>query len=228
MALNVRNFKGWDADDVSKWLSHIHLSSLIPSFERIGIVGEDLPSVDDLFIREKLRMTKPAEVMALKGAISNLVDSASAAQANIARRKSAAPRIEIDSKERRESFTKGQSASVGGAVRAPLPRNYTMPSEMPSSRQPQLKQNAAATDLLDDHCRYSGWIRKQGGGYKTCKLKCIMHYKVKRGYFDGGVIPIVKLVHVSLHTGELANDFSFPCEVSRPTMCLAVFSFVPL
>ena len=164
MAMTLRNFRSWDADDVSRWLSHIHLSSLIPSFERFGITGEDLPSIDDAFIREKLRVTKPAEMMALKGAISNLVDSA--VQPGAARRKSAAPRIELDVKERRESFGKAASVPLS---RMPLPRNYTMPSEMPS-RQPQLKQNAAATDLLDDNCRYSGWIRKQGGGYKTCKF----------------------------------------------------------
>lgn len=115
-------------------------------------------------MREKLRVTKPAEMMALKGAISSLVDSA--AQANTPRRKSAAP---LEAKQRRESFgTKAASVPVG---RLP-PRNYTMPSGMPA-RQPQLKQNAAATDLLDDNCRYSGWIRKQGGGYKTCKFLCV-------------------------------------------------------
>ena len=37
-----------------------------------------------------------------------------------------------------------------------------------SSGMPKLR-NGSAPELLDDKCRYSGWIRKQGGGHKNCE-----------------------------------------------------------
>ena len=58
-----------------------------------------------------------------------------------------------------------------------LARNYGMHTSssstashhlLRSSGMPRLK-NKSAPELLDDKCRFSGWIRKQGGGHKNCE-----------------------------------------------------------
>lgn len=168
MTLNLQNFRKWDEDDVSRWLGQISLSNLIPNFERVGIKGIDLDALDESYMREHLRITKPAEMMALKGAISTLVDAASN---NPPRRKSAVPRSVqgVEKRERTLSFEKGVSKGVPHVIPATLPWNYTVSTDRPSTREPQL-MNVSATQLLDDNCRFTGWIRKQGGSYKSCKL----------------------------------------------------------
>jgi len=82
-----------------------------------------------------------------------------------------------------------KNSPVQGERKTPsgLPKNYTMPATVTGSiggtalaKFPQLI-NGSAPELLDDHVRYSGWIRKQGGGYKNCKwdetqlLMCALH-----------------------------------------------------
>ena len=174
-APSYQNLRNWDVDDVSRWLGQIHLSSLIPNFERIGITGLDIPQIDDRYIRERLKVVKPAEVMALKGALSKLVEDSQ----QPVRKKSAHQRSEY---QRSGTMEKGLRSPP--SVNAPwtMPRNYTVSSGVPlgmgrekATRAPQLISGGSAQELLDDHVRYSGWIRKQGGGYKNCKLTDVYH-----------------------------------------------------
>lgn len=176
-APSYQNLRNWDVDDVSRWLGQIHLSSLIPNFERIGITGLDIPQIDDRYIRERLKVVKPAEVMALKGALSKLVEDSQ----QPVRKKSAHQRLDQRSGTTHSSDKVLKSPP---SMNAPwtMPRNYTVSGGVPLStgkekatRAPQLISGGSAQELLDDHVRYSGWIRKQGGGYKNCKLTDVNH-----------------------------------------------------
>ena len=165
--LNLMDYSVWDVDDVSTWLGQIHLSQLVPNFERLGIMGADLPRLSDQYIRERLRITKPAEVMALKGAISHLVDSAQQKNQPVARR------IPQSQPSRKVS-----GGTQGQQQLAPLRRpsvedkkkkyNTLGTEKIVMTKQPQLK-DTSASELLDDQHRHAGWIRKQGGGYKNCE-----------------------------------------------------------
>jgi len=186
-APSYQNLKNWDVDDVSRWLGQIHLSNLIPNFERIGITGSDIPQIDDRYIREHLRVVKPAEIATLKGALSTLVEVSHQSQQLVSppRRKSALPRQPAEMDHQRTGSIDKQSsrtALVQGERKTPagLPKNYTMPASVTGSvggtamaKSPQLI-NGSAPELLDDHVRYSGWIRKQGGGYKNWKRRYLI------------------------------------------------------
>ncbi len=172
MALSYHNFSKWDMDQVSQWLGQIHLTSLIPNFERLGITGNDLMQMDEAFMKETLRISKPLEIVALRGAIMSLIDSAQAPQ--VPQWKAGRPQsMATNNLERSSSFeTPVQNRSLSHPTT--LPRNYTMGSAVNGRKEltfrpPQLLSNASAPTLLDDNCRYSGWIRKQGGGYKNCE-----------------------------------------------------------
>ena len=184
MALSTQQFLQWDVEQVSQWLETIHLSNLIPNFERLQVTGSDLSHMDDSFLKERLRVTKPAELAALKGSIAMLVDQNQQplvpANNRGGRRVSAAPKPPPSPYTRKHSgsFDKPRTIPGTNARRAPgilpstIPRNYTVTSgdKIKSvTREPQLKIAASAPEVLDDHCRYSGWIRKQGGGYKNCE-----------------------------------------------------------
>ena len=184
MAQNSLNFRQWDVDAVSQWLESIHLHSLITNFEKHNVSGADLAQLDDSFLRERLRITKPAEIAALKGAISSLVDQAQLPRpVNKGPNRKASNSPRYVERERTGSFEKPKTyphAARKGANISPttMPRNYTIATSEPVTREPQLKKGASAPDVLDDQCRYSGWIRKQGGGYKNCKyrVQCVYQY----------------------------------------------------
>ena len=166
--LAYENFRNWDVDDVSTWLGEIHLSNHIPSFERNGITGARLAELSEKEIREQLRVVKPSELMALKGAIGNLVKRATP------RKISQNPRSLTTSRERTGSLEKRLvSPSMSNRTHT-LPHSLVRASNSASTmepliHQPQLKVGSAQ-ELLDDKCRFSGWIRKQGGGHKNCEL----------------------------------------------------------
>ena len=168
------SYRQWSVDDVTKWLESIHLHCLIPTFERLNIAGSDLPQLDDSFLREKLRITKPAEMIALKGAISNLTDAPLATT----NRKVSNAVGGVKPVERSGSFERIKtypqvSRKTTSFTPTTMPRNFTVPcgekESIVGTREPQLKKGASAPEVLDDRCRYSGWIRKQGGGYKSCE-----------------------------------------------------------
>jgi hypothetical protein len=172
----AQNYKQWDVEGVLKWLESIHLHHLIPTFERNGISGADLPQLDDNYLRENLRITKPGEIIAIKGAISTLTDQTGQPpprQANKGnnRKVSNSPRyVQVD-RDRSGSFDKQKTS--------PQTRNPTTGVRYHTvsggeTREPQLKKGASAPDVLDDRCRYSGWIRKQGGGYKNWRRRYLV------------------------------------------------------
>jgi hypothetical protein len=149
----------WTTDDVSAWLGNLSMHHLVPNFERMQIDGSKLVKLSDQDLRGSLRLTKPAEVMAIRGAITKLMEDTSR---RASRRVSAAPRLgtSLHPRERAGSFEKKSRTSPWDH------RHTTIATE--TVRQPQLV-HGSASDLVDKECKYSGWIRKQGGGYKNCK-----------------------------------------------------------
>lgn len=163
--LAYENFRNWNVDDVSTWLGEIHLSNHIPSFERNGVTGARLAEITDKEIREQLRVVKPSELMALKGAIGNLVRVPP-------RKHSQNSRSMKTSRERTGSFEKRlMSPGIEQRTRTlpALSSKIVSKVEPIVLHQPQLKVGSAQ-ELLDDKCRFSGWIRKQGGGHKNCEF----------------------------------------------------------
>ena len=198
--MSTSDYTTWTVDDVSNWLSQLNLSNLVPVFERLGINGSQLAQIDDLYIKERFRMSKPAEVMALRGAIISLKDSApsnqplpgggigavpgagprrASAQVPVAHGRPQSIAASSSNRIRTNSYDKTQGLAVPG-VPGPsktLPgRSLTTPPG--GFRQPMLASGSAQA-LLED-CRHCGWIIKQGGGYKNCKLfdDCSLYYRM--------------------------------------------------
>lgn len=183
---------------MSKWLESINLHSLIPTFERLSITGSDLLQLDDIFIRDKLRITKPAEVIVLKGAISNLIEAAGAANRKTSNAVGVKPveRERAGSIERKKTYPQVSRKALSFTPTT-MPRNFTVPgAEIESivgTREPRLKKGASAAEVLDDRCRYSGWIRKQGGGYKSCESSsvcvcvCVEWYYIHQSF---AILPV--------------------------------------
>lgn len=169
------NYTDWTTEEVCYWLGTLSLHHLVPNFERMQIDGSNLAQLSDQDLRSKLKLTKPAEVMAIKGAIRKLVDDASrpaylehhnthrkisAANPRLPGGPAAAPKAH---RERSESWDK--KAQLKTATFEGHRNTIAM-----GVRQPLLVQGSAS-ELVDKECKYSGWIRKQGGGYKNCKFE---------------------------------------------------------
>lgn len=168
--LAYENFHNWGVEEVSSWLGEIHLSNHIPSFERNQITGAHLVELSDKDLRDQLRVVKPSELMALKGAIATLMHPPP--KKGQSRTMSVLPK-------RDRSGSGGNSKQLQsplGARTQTLPQMHTnwsttLPSgviERSVILAPDLREGSAQ-QLLDDKCRYSGWIRKQGGGHKSCE-----------------------------------------------------------
>lgn len=159
----------WSPADVSTWLGSLSLHHLVPNFEKLQIDGSRLASLSDQDLRGKLRLTKPAEVMAIRGAINKLVDDSRPLPPvfHENRRISSSPRMGGPPRDRASSIEKKSSKTM------PLVHRNTIAgaSEQLVIRQPKLVQGSAS-ELIDKECKYSGWIRKQGGAYKSCELAC--------------------------------------------------------
>ena len=52
-------------------------------------------------------------------------------------------------------------------------RSFTEPHQ---PLVPEPYQSIPAQDLLKDNCGFSGWIRKEGNNFKTCKVNSNLHY----------------------------------------------------
>jgi len=164
----------WSNSDVTSWLGSIHLHHLIPNFERMQIDGAKLVSLSDQDLRLKLRINKPAEIMAVKGAISKLQDDAY---------HSTEPKRRVSTKHLSSTSAVGGGAGPGARERAgSFGRDdrkamyaKTVPRDMHSRgntysadvKAPRL-MNSSAAELIEQS-KYSGWIRKQGGSYKNCE-----------------------------------------------------------
>lgn len=154
----------WTQEEVCTWLGNLSMHHLVPNFERMQIDGSKLVKLSDQDLRGALRLTKPAEVMAIRGAIKKLIEDSSRPQGHNPpnRRISAAPRLTTNvPRERTGSIEKKTRTHPWDAH-----RHTTIATE--TVRQPKLVQGSAS-ELVDKECKYSGWIRKQGGGYKNCE-----------------------------------------------------------
>lgn len=170
--LVYENFHNWGVEEVSTWLGEIHLFNHVPSFERNQITGAHLVELSDKDLRDQLRVVKPSELMALKGAIAMLMHPPLKKSQGQSRTMSVLPK-------RDRSGSGGNSTQLQsplGTRTQTLPQmrtnwSTTLPSgviERSVILSPDLREGSAQ-QLLDDKCRYSGWIRKQGGGHKNCE-----------------------------------------------------------
>lgn len=202
MALNqqsLQNFQSWDVDMVTRWLGQINLPHLVPIFEQYDINGATLASMDEGFMKEQLRIHRPAELMALRGAISNLKQleqaaamAAAAATATVHQQRAEVPRhgslgkrvavgtttllpSSAPSSSYSSSSTATPSSFAAYGRSTTLPPNYSLvqqQQEHPKVHcEPMLRVGASAQELLDDS-RHCGFITKQGGTYKNCTLSC--------------------------------------------------------
>lgn len=131
--------------------------------------GSKLAKLSDTDLWSSLRLTKPAEVMAIRGAINKLVDDVARPLYHEHNRRVSGPgRSGSLAPSGRERLGSGDKKGMSKTVPREHHRN-TIASESLGFRQPKLAQGSAP-ELIDKDCKYSGWIRKQGGGYKNCKM----------------------------------------------------------
>ena len=150
--MSKKPYQQWSVDDVSNWLVTIHLSNLVPVFERHDISGVTLPYVDETFMKDRLRMAKPAEVASLKGALAHLLESAEA-QLQYPHRKPI-PRPPPQAQKATRPGEGGVMKSPPVPMRQksstmPNKKNFFVPTAEVQLREPQLVI-APAQDLLDD------------------------------------------------------------------------------
>lgn len=167
----------WSLLEVTNWLGSLNLHHLIANFERMQIDGEKLAALNDQDLRLKLRITKPAEVMAIKGALSKLQEDGFL---NNQKRRISSPKAlsttpGLVPRDRAGSYEKDGNRAHTKTVSQDVHRN-TIAAE--SVRQPKL-MHGSASELIE-HSKYSGWIRKQGGSFKSCEPLVCMHAYVDR------------------------------------------------
>lgn len=165
--MSTSNYASWSVEQVSNWLGSLSLHHLIPNFERMQVDGTKLAKLSDQDLRVVLRLTKPAEVMAVRGAIIKLTEDT--LPKPVSRRVSASPRMGVSVAPDRDR-SNSNNLKMSKTIPRDIHRNATMGSgyEQRTYKQPKLVQGSAS-ELLDRECKYSGWIRKQGGGYKSCE-----------------------------------------------------------
>ncbi len=159
----------WSNAEVTSWLASIHLHHLIPNFERMQIDGAKLVSLSDQDLRLKLRITKPAEVMAVKGAIGKLMEDSHLA--NEPKRRISSNKLAPGQQSRERSGSAGREDRKAIASHSrTVPRDIHTRGNTYSMdvKAPRLTQGSAAE--LIEQSKYSGWIRKQGGSYKNCEF----------------------------------------------------------
>ena len=163
-----KNVVEWDSMEIASWLCSINLSYLIPTFEKNEVTGATLYSINESFMKETLRINKPAEIAALKGALAALIQ-----QDQLASQRGAKAVPKNQTKGSLPRVVRDRTGSNGADAKPTSPKTATMPARKitidTGAKDPQLLI-APARQLLDDHCKHSGWIRKQGGGHRNCKL----------------------------------------------------------
>ena len=125
-------------------------------------------------------MSKPSEVQALRGAIFALRDSSPpipplTAGGGATRRVSAQvglparpQSIAAPASNRIRMNSYDKTANTGATAPSKTLPNRSLTTPPGGFKQPMLATGTAQV-LLED-CRHCGWIIKQGGGYKNCKL----------------------------------------------------------
>ena len=152
----VNQVKFWTQEDVGRWLSSINFGYLVPKFEIAGVDGEVLSVIDDAFINTQLRLN-PAEKTAFIGALHIIRNTPSQSNTITGHRISSThtPLEQPKSTDRR--YKTLQPISVNNPVH----------------REPQVLVGPAS-QLLDDNCRHSGWIRKRGGAHRNCEYMILL------------------------------------------------------
>lgn len=167
MALNYGIVENWSLDEVAVWLNVVNLGQHIKAFERAGVTGKTILSIDDTFIQSKLRIQAPAEQLVLKQAIDQLNEQF--------RSHSLVHKRVSDASINSGVSTLSSSHGVSNTFHKK--RNQTLPPRMPQILPPPPKPllNKTAKELLEyKNCKYSGYVKKQGGQHKSCEFSlCI-------------------------------------------------------
>lgn len=169
---NPVTLRTWTVDDVGRWLSSINLTHLVHKFEVANITGDQLYRMDDGPLPQQLKLN-PAEKLTLQASIRLLKESSIKSMTvppNNARYGEVSPRLRSssESKEKRKRSMR-QCDSEHSGIDEKLP--------------PEPKPGPVG-DLLDDFCRHSGWIRKRGGGYKSCKCLILIPNSIRPIIFN--------------------------------------------
>lgn len=176
---NSAILRSWTVEDVSRWLSSLHMNHLVPKFEVANVNGEVLCMMDEGYMPPLLKLN-PAEKTTVMASIKSLKD--------ITTYRNTISRQSVDSPRARTS-TEHEGKKRRSQPSIPLAtRHNTLPS---NSRldvyDPPEHKELPAAEILDDKCRHSGWIRKRGGGYKNCEsvwyfdMKCVSFSKEDMG-----------------------------------------------
>lgn len=168
--MSTVGYLNWSHMEVANWLTTLNLNHLIPNFERMQIDGSQLATLSDQDLRLKLRISKPAEVIAIKGAISKLLDDEL-----LLNQEGAGPNLVTW--QRAGSYEKDNRHGNSNTLPMLHRNTVSITSGLSgltgtSSRQPPMLVQGCASELIDQS-RYSGWIRKQGGSYKSCEFVCV-------------------------------------------------------
>ena len=153
--------KDWNQDNVGKWLNSINLGHLCVKFETLKIDGQALMIMDDAFMSTTLRLN-PAEKTAFAAALQMLRSNTIPQHISMVH-----PRVGSYHSHNVESTrTRSRSDINNKKGRTSLANEF--PVTISNVRVPEVKVGPAA-QLLDEKCRHSGWIRKQGGSHPSCE-----------------------------------------------------------
>ena len=167
MALNYGLVENWSLDEVAVWLNVVSLGQHIKAFERANVTGKTILSIDDQFIQSKLRIQAPAEQLVLKAAIDQL---------NEQHRSHSMVQKRASDASLNTGLATMSSSAVAGHGTFNKKRNQTLPPRMPQILPPPPKPllNKTTKELLEyKNCKYSGYVKKQGGQHKSCKSCCV-------------------------------------------------------
>ena len=165
MALNYGLIENWSLDEVAVWLNVVNLGQHIKAFERANVTGKTILTIDDAFIQSRLKIHAPAEQLVLKHAIDQLNEHH--------RSHSMVQKRASDASISSGLGVAGTMVGHGSTNTFQKKRNQTLPPRMPQMLPPPPKPllNKTAKELLEyKNCKYSGYVKKQGGQHKSCKF----------------------------------------------------------
>lgn len=171
MALNYGLVENWSLDEVAVWLNVVNLGQHIKAFERANVTGKTILSIDDQFIQSKLKIHAPAEQLVLRQAIDQL---------NEQHRSHSMVQKRVSDVSLNTGLSTIAPSAIAGNNTFQKKRNQTLPPRMPQILPPPPKPllNKTAKELLEyRNCKYSGYVKKQGGQHKSCKFRlCACSY----------------------------------------------------
>lgn len=172
MALNYALVENWSLDEVAVWLNVVNLGQHIKAFERANVTGKTILTIDDTFIQSKLKIQAPAEQLVLKQVIDQLVEQYRNASHTAVRKRSSESSIS-GLATIPPALASPTNMAGHGTINFQRKRNQTLPPRIPQQILPPPPKpliNKTAKELLDyKNCKYSGYIKKQGGQHKSCE-----------------------------------------------------------